>query len=118
MANVIAPRFEGVADMMHLTDRKSLDKYISDDAEWMGDADVIGFCCQHAQESLAIFLLFRDRKTPYSTTLVQQLATVRDLFAAQLAKVIKIHHRHLPKNKWGSLGDGEEPRDESGGMAA
>ena len=36
----------------------------------------------------------------------------------QLAKVIKIHHRHLPKNKWGALGDGEDSQDDTGGMAA
>lgn len=33
---------------------------------------------------------------------------IRDEFALQLAKVIRIHHRHLPRDKWGRVGDGLE----------
>ena len=29
------------------------------------------------------------------------------MFAAQLARVIRVHHRHLPKHKWGRIGDPE-----------
>lgn len=111
MANVVAPRFEHVDDISHLTDPKEIKEQVAGDAMWIGDAHVIGFSCKHEGECLAIFLFFREAHTPYPATFVNQLRVVRDLFAAQLARIIRIHHRHLPKEQWGALGD--PPRDES-----
>jgi hypothetical protein len=95
-----------------------VDKYMAGDAAWIGDSHMIAFSCQHEGECLAIFLLFRDSKMAYSEGVLPQMKTVRDLFAAQLAKVIRIHHRHLPKEKWGALGDMDEPRGDDYGLAA
>ena len=39
---------------------------------------------------------------------------MRQLFADQLARVIRIHHRHLPKNKWGVLDPPAHEEDEWG----
>ena len=102
----------------HITDRAGVDRYMAGDAQWIGESHMIAFSCRHEGECLAIFLLFRDSKTPYTEGLLPQLKTVRDLFAQQLAKVIKIHHRHLPKEKWGALGDLDEPRGDDYGLAA
>ena len=60
----------------------------------------------------------RDRITGYSPTLIDQLRLIGDLFAQQLARVIRIHHRHLPKDKWGAIGDVEEDGPDIGGLAA
>jgi len=111
MANVVAPRFEHTEDISHLTNPKEIKEQVAGDAMWIGDSHVIGFSCKHEGECLAIFLFFRDSRSPYLGTFVNQLRVVRDLFAAQLARVIRIHHRHLPKEKWGALGD--PPHDES-----
>jgi len=32
--------------------------------------------------------------------------------------VIHIHHRHLPKDKWGMMGDPEKREDDYGDLAA
>ena len=42
--------------------------------------------------------------------------SIADLFAAQLAKVISIHHRHMSDSSWS--GWETEDDDASGGMAA
>lgn len=118
MANAVAPRLQDVATIEHLSDRSQIDRYLEGDAEWIGDSHMIAFSCRHEGECLAIFLLFRDSKMSYGEGLLPQLKTVRDLFAAQLAKVIKIHHRHIPKEKWGALGDMDEPRGDDYGLAA
>ena len=107
MANVIAPRFENATGMVHLTSKRSMDDYIGDQAEWLGDSHVAGYACRFESETLAIVLLFRDPRTPFTRTLLEQVQAVGDVFAAQLARVIRVHHRHLPKHKWGRIGDPE-----------
>ncbi len=111
MANVVAPRFEDVADVAHLTDPKEIEEKVTGDAMWIGDSHIVAYACRHEGECLAIFLFFRDARSPYSEAFVSQLRVMRDLFAAQLARVVRIHHRHLPKEKWGALGD--PPREEN-----
>jgi DNA-binding response OmpR family regulator len=118
MANAVAPRLQDVPAIEHLTERAQVEKYMAGDAAWIGDSHMVAFSCRHEGECLAIFLLFRDSKMVYADGLLPQLKTVRDLFAAQLAKVIKIHHRHIPKEKWGALGDMDEPRGDDYGLAA
>ena len=118
LANAVAPRFENVKGMAHLTDEAGLSEYLDNDADWLKDSHVVGFPCTHGEECLAVFMLFRDQNTPYALPLLEQVKTVGELFAAQLARVIHIHHRHLPKNKWGMIGDPPAETDDYGDMAA
>ncbi len=118
MANVIAPRFEELRGVVHLADAASLDRYIGTDADWLGESAVMAVACRAERETLAIILLFRDRHIPFTGGLAEQLQTVADLFGRQLSKVIHIHHRHLPKHKWGLLGGEPEAGDDYGDLAA
>lgn len=118
MANVIAPRFEHADGLVHLDTPDALDTYVGDQAEWLGDSHVVGIACRHERETLAILLLFRDCKSAFGKVLLEQLSTIGDVFAAQLAHVIRIHHRHLPKDKWGRVGDHEAGRDDEEDLAA
>jgi hypothetical protein len=74
--------------------------------------------CRHSGETLAVFMIFRDRRNPFSAALLEQVKTIGELFASQLARVIHIHHRHLPKDKWGMLGDPEHGADGYDDLAA
>lgn len=122
LANVVAPRFSDVGAVEHLTDEAGRARYIGDDAAWMGDSHVLGLGCRAEGECLAIFLLFRDSRAPFPDALPEELQTIGEMFAGQLARVIKIHHRHLPKEKWGMLGDPEPDHEDEegfgGGLAA
>lgn len=105
MANAVAPKFEMQTSPLYIASPRELKDRIGEDAAWLGDSGVIALACRHKDETLAIVLLFRDRRATFTAGLIDQVKTVGDLFAAQLARVIHIHHRHLPKNKWGMLGD-------------
>jgi CheY-like chemotaxis protein len=126
LANAVAPRFENIKDdasatpngMAHLTDDDALAEYLDHDADWLRGSHVVGFPCTHSEECLAVFMLFRDQRSPFQQPLLDQVKVVGDLFAAQLARVIHIHHRHLPKNKWGMIGDPPAETDDYGDMAA
>ncbi len=118
LANQVAPRFEHLPGLTVITERQELDRYIGDDAQWLEGSGVAAMACRHGGETLAIFMLFRDRRNPYSDALLEQVRTIGDLFAMQLARVIHIHHRHLPKDKWGMLGDPEHGADGYDDLAA
>lgn len=121
LANAVAPKFDRETQIVWMPDRPSLLSRIGDDAGWLGDSGVIAFACRHDKECLAVFLLFREPKTPYPASLLPQLKTIGDIFGAQLARVIRIHHRHIPKDKWGAIGDTpdeDSDADDIGGMAA
>jgi hypothetical protein len=111
IANTVAPKFEPSEKLMNLTTDESLRRFIGEDAAWLGDSGVVGFACRHQGEVLAIVMLFRDRTSPFGPLLLDQLRMIGEVFAAQLARVIHIHHRHLPKEKWGCIGD--PPRDDA-----
>jgi DNA-binding response OmpR family regulator len=118
LANVVAPRFEDLPNLLHLPEQAGLDRYIGDDAQWLDGSGVVALACRHEGETLAIFMLFRDRRNRYGAPLLEQVKTIGGLFAAQLARVIHIHHRHLPKDKWGMMGDPEHGADGYGDLAA
>lgn len=118
LANSVAPRFEHTTGLICLTEPEALDRYVGDEAAWLDGSGVAAMACRHEGETLAIFMLFRDRRNTFNTTLLEQVKTIGELFAAQLARVIHIHHRHLPKDKWGMLGDPETGADGYGDLAA
>lgn len=105
VANTIAPKFEPSDKLVHLTTDEAMRTFIGEDAAWLGDSGVAGLACRHEGEVLAIVMLFRDRTSPFGPLLLDQLRMIGEVFAAQLARVIHIHHRHLPKEKWGCIGD-------------
>jgi DNA-binding response OmpR family regulator len=118
LANVVAPRFEHTHGLVVLNEREELDRYIGEDAQWLDGSGVTAMACRHGGETLAVFMLFRDRRNVYSGSLLEQVKTIGELFASQLARVIHIHHRHLPKDKWGMLGDPEHGADGYDDLAA
>jgi DNA-binding response OmpR family regulator len=111
LAAIIAPRMEHQPDLKSLTTPEQLGAFLGDDAHWLADSGVILFSCHHEGECLAVVALFRDRRTPFADKLLPTLTIIRDLFGKQLARVIHIHHRHLPKDQWGSFDQGDDDID-------
>lgn len=105
LSGVIAPRFESCTHLVHLSKKHELHEALGDKAAWIGDSELVVLPCHHDGECLAVVALFRDRHAPFPETLLPLLQCVADQFGRQLARVIHVHHRHLPKHKWGSPGD-------------
>jgi FixJ family two-component response regulator len=70
--------------------------------KYLANHDVMVLNCTYLGESLAVILLFRDNKTPFSEDDVIALKTISPLFALSLAKSVRGHDD----------GDEPEPRDE------
>ncbi len=105
MAAAVAPRLEAERSIVLLSSRAELRAKLGEHAEWLGDSSVVAFSCRHDNECLAVVVFFRSTTTPFQQGLLPTLGTLADIFGKQLARIIRVHHRHLPKHKWGSPGD-------------
>ena len=115
LANVAAPRLEHITELAYCRTARAIREAIGDGSQWVEDGEMVAFTCRAGGEALAIFVLFRDRTNPFSEHLRKILSRIAPVFGAQLARVVRIHHRHLPHDQWGSLGDGPLTDDETGG---
>ncbi len=112
LADAVAPRFEAQTDVLVMNTPELIDEHFGDDAHWIGDASAAVISCGADDECLAVLVLFRDRSRPYSEQDVRLVEMIADLFGAQLARVIKVHHRHLPEEEWGRFDPEHDEQDE------
>lgn len=107
LSAALAPRFENEQGVTVLSGRDELARRLGECADWIGDSNVIVFPCRHEGECLAVVALFRGSRSAFGKDVITMLSPIADLFGKQLGRVIKIHHRHLPKHQWGA-GDAED----------
>ncbi|MBL8745007.1 MAG: response regulator [Phycisphaerae bacterium] len=100
LADVIAPRFENESDLVRIETADELSERLGDEAGWLSDYGVLVFSCQHEGDCLAVVALFRDRDHPFHDELLPQIEVIRALFAEQLGRIVRIHHRHRPDERW------------------
>lgn len=113
LADVIPQRFEDLKDMLHLDTERAQRQRLGEEASWLNDSTLVIFSCLDQEECLAVVALFRDRAHPFTDELLAQLEVMRDIFAEQLARVVRIHHRAVADPEWPGF-DVEDDR----GMAA
>jgi DNA-binding response OmpR family regulator len=122
LANVAAPRLEHTLGTLSLTTEPALRDRLGDGADWLTDHHLLAFTCRDASdpdaECLAVVTLFRDRRTPFDPAAVELASRLGPVFGAQLGRVVRIHHRHLPRDKWSALGDPIDDNPDQGGLAA
>ncbi len=69
---------------------------------WLSGSNLAVRACWSSQECIAVLAIFRDARNSFPTALHPELSIITDLFGAQLARVIKTHYRHKPKEEWGA----------------
>lgn len=116
LADVIPPKFQDQEGVFTFGSMDELREWIGDDAAWLADSGAIVAPCRREGECLAVITLFRDRNRPFDDAAIEELGSIAEVFAEQLARVISIHHRHTPGSQWS--GWETEDEDGSGGLAA
>ena len=111
LAGIVAPRMEKEHELKVLSSHDELIEFMGEDAHWLAESRAITFACHHDDECLAVVILFRDHRSPFAESVVPTLRVIADLFGKQLARVIHIHHRHLPKDQWGGFGPDDDDDD-------
>lgn len=102
LCHALAPRFETADAPLLLRGREQLLEHLGEAAEWLGDANLLAVPCRHDAECLAVLTLFRPQRLDFPPAFLELLPTIADLFARQLARVIRVHHRHTPNHQWGA----------------
>ncbi|MFI4896821.1 MAG: hypothetical protein ACIARR_03240 [Phycisphaerales bacterium JB059] len=103
LANVMAPRFEHQDRVLAMSGSADLERYLGEDAHWLGESAAMVIACREDDECLAVITLFRDKRTPFGENDVKMLSIIAEHFGSQLSRVIHVHHRHLPKDQWGGF---------------
>lgn len=94
LADVAAPRIAEEPTGIHLADDADINLWLSDDSAWLADCQVLAVPCRDEdEETLANLLLFRDASDPFNEEHLETIEAIAPIFAAQLARVIGIHHR-------------------------
>ena len=110
LGDTLAPRLEHRADVVHVRSQDELEDLLGEHAGWLEGSCALGVACCHEGECLAVLTLFRDNARGFDEEAVRLVQQTSTLFGAQLARVIAVHHRHLPEEDWGRF-DPEEDDD-------
>ncbi|HRJ48907.1 MAG: hypothetical protein KF787_04690 [Phycisphaeraceae bacterium] len=109
LACTIAPRLEHQIGVLRLSGRADMNERLGPESDWIADSHVMAFACHDQGECLAVVLIHRGLATPFSDDFARLVPAIADHFGRQLSRIIRCHHRHLPKDKWGlkpgSLGE-------------
>ena len=114
LADAVPCKLEDEAGTLLITNQREMEERFGDAAHWLDDQHVLTYTCVHDGEALAVVMFFRERTLPFKAEVVKTLETVGPVMSSQLAKVIRVHHRHGPKFKFRA----NESEDDIGGMAA
>ncbi len=94
LADVVPARFERKDAVHHITAAKDMERHLGEAANWFADPNLIVFPCVSRGECLAVVALFRSARAPFPEAILDQLRSMRPVFAEQLARVIRVHNRH------------------------
>lgn len=99
LADVLPERFEEDEGAVNITTAQELEERLGDASHWLEDHTLLTYTCRWKGETLAVVAFFRERGLPFTEATVRVVDTLGALFAAQLARVIRVHHRMIGKNK-------------------
>jgi DNA-binding NarL/FixJ family response regulator len=105
LADVAAPAFEDRDSAVLMRNFSEITAALGRETDWLGDSTMVALSCRRDGECLAVMVFFRDRRTPFADATVSSLSVIADAFGSQLSRVIRTHHRHLPKDQWRGPGD-------------
>ncbi len=95
LADSLAPRIAAQEDLVHLTDREAIERWIGPEAGSLGDCELLAVPCMNEDECLAVLVLFRDVDQPFVEDHLDRLSALAPMMGEALEKIIRVHHRSL-----------------------
>lgn len=114
LADTVPQRLEEFGQTVRFDTQTEVAANLPGASAWIEDCAIVGFSAVHEGETLASVMLFRDRSTPFPEHTKATLDALSKILASQFARVIRVHHRHLPKEQWASPGDPLPPKGDEG----
>ncbi len=100
LADLLAPRLQCETGIVRLADGGQVHKWLGEEPGWLSEYGLVAFACRADEECLAVIAFFRDPAKPFTAEKAAELKTMGDSLARQLARVVRIHHRHMPDHEW------------------
>ncbi|MGI9013254.1 MAG: hypothetical protein ACR2GY_03290 [Phycisphaerales bacterium] len=97
LSQSLCPLLESQPEIVAFDCASNFAQYIDADVSFLEGSEVIAFRCSDGKETLATMILFRDQDEPFGLDVVPVIDTLRFIFASQVARVIRIHHRATPQ---------------------
>ncbi|MEO0587173.1 MAG: response regulator [Planctomycetota bacterium] len=96
LADVMAPKVVDAEGLVHLTTDDGLRDWLGEDAAWLEGSHMVALPCEADEEALAVIVLFRGDEEPFEDEVIDVFGAIGPELGQALARVIRIHHRHLP----------------------
>lgn len=96
MADAVAPVIAEHDNVVSLSDEQTLADWFGRDWNSLTESHLLAVSCRHDGEVLAVLVLFRDQAEPFDDSLAAHLEAIGPILGDYLAKVIRVHHRHIP----------------------
>ncbi|MFM7260067.1 MAG: hypothetical protein ACKO3W_05625, partial [bacterium] len=85
------------------------------EASVLEDSELVAWPAHHEGECMGVFFLFRNRSEPFRDELAGLIDALRPVFAAQMAKIVRVHQRskfQWPAQRAESADDVSDAADE------
>jgi CheY-like chemotaxis protein len=106
LADTLPERFRDEIEVCSYDNDIAIVNLLGEEHEWMRGSQLIVFAC-------------REKAAPFDAHLLAEIRILRDLFSEQLAKVVRVHNRALPKGEdWFGFDVGDNDEREDWGKAA
>lgn len=113
----ICERLAHRPDIIRFTDTREFVHAIGMAGAVLEDTELVAWSALHEGECMAVFFMFRNRAEPFKDELAALIDVLRPVFGAQMAKLVRIHHRSsfkFPKLQ-SDADDADDDEDEDEG---
>ena len=111
LADLLAPSLQDIKGVVSLSGGDEISEFLGADAGWFSDYEVIAFSCKSDDECLAVITFFRELGRDFGADTIAELKSMGDVLAEQLARVVRIHHRHMPDHEWSGWFEEEDDEE-------
>ncbi len=112
LGETICPQMSDELELVAFDDGGEFAEWIGMDSALLVDSQFLAFSCHDAEECLAVVILFRSRSNAYDPELAGTLDILRTIFAEQLARIVRVHHRSGPE--WPRETEADDELDDFG----
>lgn len=112
LADEVCPRLAAGDDIVRFTDTAEFVESLGFEAAVLDEAELVAWPARHGDECMGVFFLFRSRSEPFRDELAGLIDALRPVFAAQMAKLVRVHHRS--RFQWPEAASEEASVDEDG----
>jgi FixJ family two-component response regulator len=89
----VCPRLAATDDIVRYADTEEFVQALGIEASVLEDSELVAWPALHDGECMGVFFLFRNRSEPFRDELAGLIDALRPVFAAQMAKLVRVHHR-------------------------